>query len=216
MISSMHSSAAARPTSGCEPAPRPSVTCAPSWISRSDLDMVSACASVLATTNSTPFSPARDHVVDGIAAAAADAEDGDARLEFGDVRLLQIDRHCLVLCLSCRLAAAAADGLCPSSSSEAVPEPLPMRWKVPPVPVIARTRGCPALAAARNPRPADRSAGRPPPRTPGPWPLRAARPRRADGRSGRCAPSMRRAASGRPASWLAPPVSTTRLPTALP
>ena len=58
MISSMHSSAAARPTSGCEPAPRPSVTCAPSWISRSAFDMVSACASVLATTNSTPRSPA--------------------------------------------------------------------------------------------------------------------------------------------------------------
>src|SRR5262249_29636600 len=57
-ISSMHSSAAARPTSGWEPAPRPSVTCAPSWISRSDFDIVSACASVFATTNSTPFRPA--------------------------------------------------------------------------------------------------------------------------------------------------------------
>src|SRR5690606_33884600 len=54
----MHSSAAARPTSGCEPAPSPSVTCAPSWISRSALDVVRACASVLATTNSTPFRPA--------------------------------------------------------------------------------------------------------------------------------------------------------------
>src|SRR5690606_20402646 len=55
---SRHSSAAARPTSGCEPAPRPSVTCAPSWIRRSALDMVRACASVLATTNSTPRRPA--------------------------------------------------------------------------------------------------------------------------------------------------------------
>src|SRR5262245_52624584 len=58
MISSMHSSAAARPTSGCEPAPRPSVTWAPSWISLSAFDIVSACASVLATTNSTPRRPA--------------------------------------------------------------------------------------------------------------------------------------------------------------
>ena len=38
--------------------------------------------------------PCRDHVVDGVAAAAADAEDGDPRLQLGDVRLLQIDSHC--------------------------------------------------------------------------------------------------------------------------
>src|SRR5262245_48136663 len=54
----MHSSAAARPTSGCEPAPSPSVTAAPSWIRRSDFDCDRACASVLATTNSTPRKPA--------------------------------------------------------------------------------------------------------------------------------------------------------------
>ncbi|ENN87739.1 hypothetical protein RHSP_46627 [Rhizobium freirei PRF 81] len=58
MISSMHSSAAARPTSGCEPAPRPSVTLTPSWMIRSAFVMVSACASVLATTKSTPCKPA--------------------------------------------------------------------------------------------------------------------------------------------------------------
>ena len=40
MISSIDSSAAARPISGSEPAPRPSVTCAPSWISRVAFDMV--------------------------------------------------------------------------------------------------------------------------------------------------------------------------------
>src|SRR5215470_6993804 len=57
-ISSSTSSAAARPTSGCEPAPRPSVACTPIWITRSALELVSACASVLATTNSTPCSPA--------------------------------------------------------------------------------------------------------------------------------------------------------------
>src|SRR5262249_4048818 len=51
-------SAAARPTSGCEPAPRPSVTCTPIWMMRSAFDMVSAWASVLATTNSTPCRPA--------------------------------------------------------------------------------------------------------------------------------------------------------------
>jgi hypothetical protein len=34
-----------------------------------------------------------DHVVDGVAAGAADTEDGDVRLEFPDVRRLQIDRH---------------------------------------------------------------------------------------------------------------------------
>src|SRR5262245_15186292 len=55
--SSMASSAAARPTSGCEPAPRPSVTATPIWMMRSALDMVSAWASVLATTKSTPCSP---------------------------------------------------------------------------------------------------------------------------------------------------------------
>src|SRR5215468_2543390 len=53
----MTSSAAARPTSGCEPAPRPSVTWVPIWMMRSALDMVSACASVLATTKSTPCRP---------------------------------------------------------------------------------------------------------------------------------------------------------------
>ena len=57
-ISSITSSAAARPTSGCEPAPRPSVTCAPIWMMRSAFDMVSACASVFATTKSTPCRPA--------------------------------------------------------------------------------------------------------------------------------------------------------------
>ncbi len=58
MISSRHSSAAARPTSGCEPAPRPSVTWAPIWMMRVALVMVSAWASVLATTKSTPSRPA--------------------------------------------------------------------------------------------------------------------------------------------------------------
>ena len=56
-ISSITSSAAAEPTSGCEPAPRPWVTPRPIWITRSALEEVSACASVLATTNSQPSRP---------------------------------------------------------------------------------------------------------------------------------------------------------------
>ncbi|GJE72433.1 hypothetical protein CHKEEEPN_3989 [Methylorubrum podarium] len=56
-ISSMTSSAAAEPTSGCEPAPRPCVTPMPIWITRSAFEEVSAWASVLATTNSQPSRP---------------------------------------------------------------------------------------------------------------------------------------------------------------
>src|SRR4051795_1745782 len=54
----MTSCAAAAPTSGCEPAPRPCVTAVPICTMRCAFDMVSACASVLATTKSTPCSPA--------------------------------------------------------------------------------------------------------------------------------------------------------------
>src|SRR6267378_3591761 len=50
--------AAALPTSGCEPAPRPLVTWVPIWMMRLAFDVVSACASVLATMKSTPCSPA--------------------------------------------------------------------------------------------------------------------------------------------------------------
>ena len=57
-ISSITSSAAARPTSGCEPAPRPSVTVTPIWMMRSARDLARAWASVLATTKSTPWSSA--------------------------------------------------------------------------------------------------------------------------------------------------------------
>src|SRR5690606_22874834 len=40
------------------------------------------------------FEAGGDHVVDGVAAAAADTEDGDAGLQLSDVRLLQLDGHC--------------------------------------------------------------------------------------------------------------------------
>ena len=51
---SMVSSAAARPTSGRDPAPNPCVISGPSWIRYSAGEAFRACASVLATTKSTP------------------------------------------------------------------------------------------------------------------------------------------------------------------
>src|SRR5437763_3376227 len=59
MISSIVSSAAARPISGREPAPRPCVILRPSWSRRSASEALSAWASVLATTKSTPWTSAR-------------------------------------------------------------------------------------------------------------------------------------------------------------
>ena len=47
--------------------------------------------------------PRGDHVVDGIAAGAADAEHRDARLQFPNVRDLEIDRHgCLFHTRACK------------------------------------------------------------------------------------------------------------------
>ena len=54
MISSSASSAAMRPTSGRDPAPRPRVTPIPSWMRRSHTDCFIACASVLQMTKSHP------------------------------------------------------------------------------------------------------------------------------------------------------------------
>jgi len=53
-ISSIASSAAARPISGRAPAPSPCVIEVPSWIRRSVRECASDCASVLQATNSTP------------------------------------------------------------------------------------------------------------------------------------------------------------------
>ncbi len=53
-ISSTVSSAAARPTSGRDPAPSPCVISGPSWMRCSAAALLSACASVLATMKSTP------------------------------------------------------------------------------------------------------------------------------------------------------------------
>ena len=58
LSSSRLSSAAARPTLGSAPAPRPRVARDPMWIFSSASVMRSACASVLTATNSTPERPA--------------------------------------------------------------------------------------------------------------------------------------------------------------
>src|SRR6185312_12256357 len=120
----MHSSAAARPTSGCEPAPRPSVTCAPSWISRSALVMVSACASVLATTNSTPRSPAVIMLLTALPPPPPTPKTvmrGLSSVISGFCRLIAI---VLVLFpFVCRIAAAAAFGAIPVLL-ETIPQPL--------------------------------------------------------------------------------------------
>ena len=71
-ISSLASSAAARPMSGREPAPRPWVIPTPSWMRASARDSDSDCASVLVTTKSTPSSSALIHVVHRVAPGSAD------------------------------------------------------------------------------------------------------------------------------------------------
>ena len=76
---SRSSIAASRPISGLAPAPRPLVRFEPSWSCVRAVARRSACASVLAAMNSTPSTPSPDHVVDGIAAAAADADHLDHR-----------------------------------------------------------------------------------------------------------------------------------------
>ena len=127
-----------------------------------------------------------DHVVDGVAAAAADAEHGDAGLQFGDVRLLQIDRHCLS---SFAFPAASPPrppmGLSPSIL-ETVSQPLTHAMQPSARSGHPETGDLLSPDGSRSSPPADRSAVRPPSRKPGPWPLRAGRPRRAAGRCARC------------------------------
>jgi hypothetical protein len=65
----------------------------PIWMMRSASESASACASVLATTKSHAFELGLDHVVDGVAAGPADAEDGDARLELGGLVRCESDCH---------------------------------------------------------------------------------------------------------------------------
>ena len=75
--SSRLSIAASWPTAGSAPAPRPRVAFAPMWIFTSASHIRSACASVFTATNSTPGEAGVDHAVDGVRAAAADADDLD-------------------------------------------------------------------------------------------------------------------------------------------
>ena len=66
-----------------------------------------------------------DHVVDRVAAGAADAEDGDPRLQFRDVGHLQIDTHRSVL-FAFPPGRASPPAFVPSSaSSEAFLDPAP-------------------------------------------------------------------------------------------
>ena len=91
--------------------------CGPSWMRRSARLCISCCASVLATTNSTPCRFARDHVVDRVGAAAADTDHGDARAEVG-VRSLrdgQVQGHC-------DFSPSRADSLTPDLAIRAAPE----------------------------------------------------------------------------------------------
>ena len=56
-ISFLLSRAASRPISGLLPAPNPSVRLAPNCILTSAFELFNTCKSVLATINSTPFTP---------------------------------------------------------------------------------------------------------------------------------------------------------------
>ena len=84
-----------------------------------------------------------DHVVDGVAAGAADAEDGDPRLQFRDVRHLQIDTHGSVLSAFPPGRPAPPDCRSVSASSEAVLDPAPHAGEVA---VGSRHRRAPAAA----------------------------------------------------------------------
>ena len=70
------SSAAARPTSGCEPAPRPDAL---------GLRHGQRLGVGIGDDEVDALQPGRDHVVDGIAAGAADPKHDNARLHFANI-----------------------------------------------------------------------------------------------------------------------------------
>ena len=128
--------------------------------------------------------PGGDHVVDGVAAGAADTEHGHPRLQLADIGDLQVDahgclllgrtyvgrRHVLPVCLrpirkpETRVKRMVSIG---SGSSEALPQP-----SSDPGDVASSLSSAAAFAAVRSVRgapPADRPAGRSPRRRPGPW-----------------------------------------------
>ena len=92
-ISSIVSSAAARPISGREPAPRPWV------ILQAELDPAVGGGGVqrlgvgIGDDEVDPLDVGAHHVGDGVAAGAADADDADPRAEFVDFRPDEIDAH---------------------------------------------------------------------------------------------------------------------------
>ena len=104
----MLSSAAARPTSGFDPAPSPCVTAVPSWIFR----LASECARLSVGVGDEEVDTVKigvDHVVDGIAAGAADTDYGDAGPQFlHGLRNRQVDGHESLPSASCDHVAACA------------------------------------------------------------------------------------------------------------
>ena len=81
----MASSAAARPTSGCAPAPRPWVT----WAAHLDDALGPRHGERLRVgigdDKFDALQPGRDHVVDGIAAGAADPKHDNARFHLANI-----------------------------------------------------------------------------------------------------------------------------------
>ena len=94
-ISSIVSSAAARPISGREPAPRPWVILRPSWILRSALAIVERLGIGIGDNEVDPLHVRSHHVGDGVAACTADADHADPRAKFVDLRPDEIDAHAL-------------------------------------------------------------------------------------------------------------------------
>ena len=77
MILSASSSAALRPTSGLAPAPRPLVSFTPSWILTGARESLQRLQVGVGDHELDAFEVRLDHAVDGVAAAAADADDLD-------------------------------------------------------------------------------------------------------------------------------------------
>ena len=92
-ISSSVSSAAARPISGREPAPRPWVILRPSWMRCVGLGGVERLRVGVGDEELDALDVGADHVGDGVAARAADADDTDPRAKFVDLRPDEINAH---------------------------------------------------------------------------------------------------------------------------
>ena len=93
LISSIVSSAAARPISGREPAPRPCVILRPSWMRRSAIGCVERLGIGIRDDEIDALHVCAHHVGDGVAACTADADDADPRTKLVDLRPDEIDAH---------------------------------------------------------------------------------------------------------------------------